>query len=316
MTWASAIAPFGFTENRKPVRRSRSGSSNSVNESSDPKSASRRSCAWRMARGSLSYAHTPTYSPSGLASSRTTVRSVPARPSTGSDCVRVVIESALSHTASASVPSSRIAAEVCVTRASHWGSCARAATGASAHTMIPAAPRRLTGCTLPLRSSSGRCCALEHQPDEPGRHDKDRLRDLSGSQEERQGHERDDDRRQVHERPPTEDHSGAGDGPCSCRRDTIDECLHLPVLRHAMEVRRDEDDHQIYGQEHSDRGEGRAGESRDEVADECHRDDHWPRRDHRHRHGIDELPLGEPMELLYHPAVQERHDREPAAEDE
>src|SRR5260370_39578151 len=248
MPWASATAPLGFTENRKPVRRSRSGSSNSVNESSDPKSASRRSCAWRMARGSLSDAPPPTYSPSGLASSRTTVRSVPARAATGSDCVRVVIESAPSHTASVSVPSSRIAAEVCVARASHWGSCARAAMGASAHTMIPAAQRRLTGCALPLRSPSGRCCALEHQPDEPGRHDKDRLRDLSGSQEERQGHKRDDDRRHVHERPPTEDHTGAGDGPCSCPRDPIDECLNLPVLRHAVELRRDEDEHQVYVQ--------------------------------------------------------------------
>ena len=41
-----------------------------------------------------------------------------------------------------------------------------------------------------------------------------------------------------------------------------------------------------------------------------------PGRDHRDRDRVEELPLGEPVELVDHAAVQERHDRQAAAEDE
>ncbi len=54
----------------------------------------------------------------------------------------------------------------------------------------------------------------------------------------------------------------------------------------------------------------------DEIADEAHRDDHGPRRDHRHRDRVDELALVQPVVLVHHASVEERHDREAAAEHE
>jgi hypothetical protein len=38
--------------------------------------------------------------------------------------------------------------------------------------------------------------------------------------------------------------------------------------------------------------------------------------DHRHGDGVEELTLGEPVEAVHHAAVEERNDRQPAAEDE
>jgi hypothetical protein len=55
---------------------------------------------------------------------------------------------------------------------------------------------------------------------------------------------------------------------------------------------------------------------RHEEADEAGGDDHRAGRDHRHRHGVDELSVGEPVVLLHHPAVEEGHDRQATAEDE
>src|SRR5258708_18833989 len=134
-----------------------------------------------MAVGWLSYAHTPTYKPSGLARSRTTVRSVPARPSAGSDCMKAVTESAVSHTTSASIPSSRIAAVVCVMRASHPGACARATNGGSAHhTSTPAPPPGIPG-TLSLLSSDGPNGALQHPPDQSRREEEHPLPGFLGS---------------------------------------------------------------------------------------------------------------------------------------
>ena len=77
---ASWIAPLGFTLKRNPVRLSRCGASISVNESSDPRSASRRSWACRILDGSDAAAQRPSQRPSGVLMSRTTVRSVPGLP--------------------------------------------------------------------------------------------------------------------------------------------------------------------------------------------------------------------------------------------
>ena len=51
-------------------------------------------------------------------------------------------------------------------------------------------------------------------------------------------------------------------------------------------------DEEVDRKEHADRGGHRAGEGRDEVADEGHGDDHRSRGDHRHRHRVEELLIG------------------------
>ena len=60
----------------------------------------------------------------------------------------------------------------------------------------------------------------------------------------------------------------------------------------------------------------RAGEPRHQVADESDGDDDRAGRDHRHGHRVEELVLGEPAVLLDDALVQERHDRQAAAEHE
>src|SRR5207244_1251608 len=97
-----------------------------------------------------------------------------------------------------------------MTRASHSGSCARTTNGANAHITTTAAQHRVIPRTPSLLSSDGRKGALQHQPDEPSREDKHRLRDFLGGQQERQGRERDENRWHVYERPSPEDHGGPG----------------------------------------------------------------------------------------------------------
>src|SRR5258708_227328 len=83
-----------------------------------------------------------------------------------------------------------------------------------------------------------------------------------------------------------------------------------------VEVRRRNEGEQVARQKGGKRGHGRARKTGDEIADEAHRDDHGPRRDHRHRDRVDELALAQPVVLVHHASVQERHDREAAAEHE
>ena len=75
-------------------------------------------------------------------------------------------------------------------------------------------------------------------------------------------------------------------------------------------------DEQVAGQEDADRGRGRAERPGDEVADEGDGDDDRPGRDHRDRDRVEELPLGQPVVLVDDAAVEERHDRQAAAEHE
>ena len=84
----------------------------------------------------------------------------------------------------------------------------------------------------------------------------------------------------------------------------------------AAEVARRDDDEEIARQEDAEGGDGPAERARDEVADEGDGDDDRSRRDHRDRDGVEELALGEPLELVHDGAVEERHDREAASEDE
>src|SRR6266699_3022233 len=79
-----------------------------------------------------------------------------------------------------------------MTRASHSGSCARTTNGANAQITTTAAQHRVIPRTPSLLSSDGRNGAPQHQPDEPRREDKHRLRDFLGGQQERQGRERDE----------------------------------------------------------------------------------------------------------------------------
>ena len=80
-----------------------------------------------------------------------------------------------------------------------------------------------------------------------------------------------------------------------------------PAGYHDAEVDRDED---------CDRRDTLSSESPDEVPDERRRDDDRTWRDEPHRDRIEELPLRQPVVLRDDTLLQERHDREPAAEDE
>src|SRR2546425_10764552 len=81
-----------------------------------------------------------------------------------------------------------------------------------------------------------------------------------------------------------------------------------------MEMRGQEHRDEIDGQEDPECGEGRAGESCDEIADERDRDHHRSWRDHRDRDGADELSLADPVELLHYTSVAKRPDHEAAAD--
>ena len=52
----------------------------------------------------------------------------------------------------------------------------------------------------------------------------------------------------------------------------------------------------------------------DEEAYESYSDHHRARSNHRHRYGVQELVLIEPVKLLDHPLLQKRNDCQPAAE--
>src|SRR5262249_61135213 len=81
-------------------------------------------------------------------------------------------------------------------------------------------------------------------------------------------------------------------------------------------VWRGNDDEEVAGKENPERRHGRSERSRDEVPDERRRDDDRAGCDHGDRDRIEKLPLREPLEPLHDPAVEERHDGEPAPEDE
>src|SRR6266513_817949 len=100
--------------------------------------------------------------------------------------------------------------------------------------------RRVTHCTVapPVTERPKRRPSAPTRKPRP--EDKHGLRDLSRGQEEQQRHERDEDRRQVLERPPTQDHSRTSDRPRGGRRDAVHERPHLPVPRYPVEVRSDE----------------------------------------------------------------------------
>ena len=79
---------------------------------------------------------------------------------------------------------------------------------------------------------------------------------------------------------------------------------------------RQHDDDQVGRKEHTGRRDHRASEAGDKETDECHRDDDRSRSDHGDRHGIEELPLGQPVELVDHTPMEKGYDCQTAAEHE
>ena len=84
----------------------------------------------------------------------------------------------------------------------------------------------------------------------------------------------------------------------------------------AVEVGRRNHGEEERGQECRSRGDAGPGKPGDQVADETGGDHHRARGDEGDGDRIEKLPLREPMMLEHHAAVQKRHDREPAAENE
>ncbi|OMP10486.1 hypothetical protein CCACVL1_00943 [Corchorus capsularis] len=98
--------------------------------------------------------------------------------------------------------------------------------------------------------------------------------------------------------------------------DTVDKRQDGGQLAVLLEVRRRQDGEQVARQERASRCYASAGQARDQVADEAHRDDHRPRRDHCHGHRIDELFIVEPVVFGDHAAIEEWHDGQARAKHE
>jgi hypothetical protein len=71
------------------------------------------------------------------------------------------------------------------------------------------------------------------------------------------------------EHGPTAEHEGrSGDRTCGCDGDPSHEDTDPRVVYGLLEVARGDDDEQVTGKEHGERGDGRSERPRDEVADE------------------------------------------------
>lgn len=81
----------------------------------------------------------------------------------------------------------------------------------------------------------------------------------------------------------------------------VHECLQARVVREAAEVGRWNHDQQVAGQKDTERGQRGAERSPHQVTDEGYGDDHRAGCDHRDRHRVEELPLGQPLEVAYDP---------------
>src|SRR5439155_863585 len=70
----------------------------------------------------------------------------------------------------------------------------------------------------------------------------------------------------------------------------------------------------IHRQENTNRRHNGSRQAGNEKTDESDGYDNWTRGNHRDGHGVQKLMLVEPSELLHHSLVQERNNREAAAE--
>src|SRR4051812_18118226 len=174
--------------------------------------------------------------------------------------------------------------------------------------------RRVThfiACSSDVRSAE----PAKEKPGRARRQDDEGFRNLPQLDESEQRHGEDYDGGNVDDGAPAEDISRSRDRPGRCRGDTVHERLDLRYARPAPVVGGRDDHEEIAGKEDAYRRDDGAGEARDEIAYESEGDDHGAGRDHRARHGVEELALVEPVEIADHAPVQERHDGEPASED-
>src|SRR6185436_15352756 len=177
---------------------------------------------------------------------------------------------------------------------------------------IAAAMRRIfMTCSWKACSLSSKICAavsgfhqrIQYEPDERGERDDHGLRNLLDLPQQHEGDRHDERRGHVGDRALAEHHDGARDGTDSGGGAAVDEGDDRRLAAVLAEVRRRDDGEKVAGQKGGERCDYCPGEAGDKIADETHRDDHRPRRDHRHRHGVDELPLGEPVMLIDHPTI-------------
>ena len=116
--------------------------------------------------------------------------------------------------------------------------------------------------------------------------------------------------------PARDDDGGARECARGGRGDAEDERGDRGPRGESAHVRGRQDHEDPDRQEHAECRGRRPRDAADEVADERDRDDDRARRDHRDGDGVEELPLVQPAEVLHDAAVEERDDRESAAEDE
>ena len=119
--------------------------------------------------------------------------------------------------------------------------------------------------------------------------------------------------RQVDDCPLAKHESSSRDRSRCCGGHAIDECLQARIVRKPAEVRRWNHDQQIAREENAECGERGSEWSTYQVANERHGDHHRAWSDHRNSHGIQELPLRQPLEVANNPAIEKRHDCEAAS---
>src|SRR5258706_2349429 len=142
------------------------------------------------------------------------------------------------------------------------------------------------------------------------------LRNFLHLPKKQQRHRHDGDGWNVGDRALAEHDDGPGDGADRRRGAAVDESDDGGLLAVLAEIRRGNDGEQVARQERRQSRDHRARKTRHQVADEADGNDHRSRGDHRHRDRVDELSLREPVVLVHHAAIEERHDGEAAAEHE
>src|SRR3989454_6549349 len=172
--------------------------------------------------------------------------------------------------------------------------------------------RKAARMTVRLGLRQGKC----DQARDGRRRDDHRFGQLPYLPEQQDRDQQHGERRNIGDGALAEHDDRAGDGAHRGRGDTVDESDDPRPFSVLVEVRRRNDGEQVAGQKGGKRGHGCTRKPGDEITDEAHRDDHGPRRDHRHRHRVDELALVQPVVLVHHASVEERHDRKAAAEHE
>src|SRR5258706_9716795 len=146
--------------------------------------------------------------------------------------------------------------------------------------------RSATDCPLCLEQR------IHDQPRHGGKRNDRGLRNFLHFPKNKQRYRQDDDGRYIGDRALSEHDDGACDRADRRSRAAVDKRHDGWLLAVLAEIWRRDDGEEIARQERRQGRDRRAGKAGDQVADESDRDDHWPGRNHRHRYGVDELPLG------------------------